>query len=109
MKWPEATIFVRRWVEKVLKLTVGIGNPRVRHPLRRQTDSGGLASTPKKLSEQSRPRGESLARVNQLFGNSFRVSVMYLPQNTPRRSICCGVSSGLNSGSKLRPTAAVRT
>ena len=31
MKWPEETIFVRRCVENVLKLTLGIGNPRVRN------------------------------------------------------------------------------
>ena len=34
----------------------------------RQTDSGWLASTPKKLSEQSRPFGESLARVEPALG-----------------------------------------
>ena len=32
---------------------------------------------------------------------------MYLPQKTPSASICFGVSSGLNAGSKLRPTGAV--
>ena len=49
-----------------------------------------------------------LAPSNQVSGNSSRVSVMYLPQNTPNSSICFGVSSGLNSGWKSRPTGAVR-
>ena len=31
MKWPEETIFVRKCVENVLKLTLGIGNPCVRN------------------------------------------------------------------------------
>ena len=41
-------------------------------------------------------------------GNSFRQSVMYFPQNTPSRSICAGVRSGSNSGSKPRPAGAVK-
>jgi hypothetical protein len=45
--------------------------------------SGRPASTPKWFSEQSRPEGDILARLNQLFGNSFRESVMYLPQKAP--------------------------
>ena len=55
--------------------------------MRRHSDSGWLASTPKKLSAGSRPRGDSLARANQLLGNSRAQSVMYLPPNTPSRSI----------------------
>jgi len=43
-----------------------------------------------------------------LFGNSRRQSVMYLPPKTPSRSICAGVSCGWNSGSKLRPVAALK-
>ena len=54
------------------------------------------------------PRGESLALANQLLGNSFRQSVMYLPPKTPSASICAGVSCGLNSGSKSRPTGALQ-
>ncbi len=73
----------------------------------RQTDSGWLASTPKKFSAGSRRPSASLAPANQLLGNSPRVSVMYLPAKTPSFSISFGVSSGLNSGSKLRPAGAV--
>ena len=35
-----------------------------------------------------------------------RCPVRHVPQNTPRTSICCGVSSGLNSGSKFRAIGA---
>jgi hypothetical protein len=61
------------------------------------------------IHEQSRPDGESRARANQLAGNSSRQSVMYFPQKTPSASISFGVSSGRNSGSKLRPNRAVNT
>jgi hypothetical protein len=47
--------------------------------------------------------GESLALANQLLGNSRLQSVIYLPPKTPSASICLGVSSGANSGSKPRP------
>src|SRR5262249_45308650 len=67
-------------------------------PLRRHTDSGLLALTPKKFSDGSDRCAESLAPRNQLRGNSSLQSVMYLPPNTPSRSISAGVSSGRNSG-----------
>src|SRR6478672_5008195 len=58
---------------------------------------------------EERPEGESRACANQLAGNSLRQSVIYFPQNTPSTSISFGVSSGRNSGSKLRPIGAVST
>ena len=49
------------------------------------------------------PRSTVWRRVTRFLGNSSVASVMYLPPNTPSCSICFGVSSGLNSGSKFRP------
>jgi hypothetical protein len=77
--------------------------------LRRQTDSGWLASTPKKLSARSRPRGESLRAREPALGK-FLPGIRHVlaaehaeAQHLLRREL------GLNSGSKLRPTAAVRS
>ncbi len=81
---------------------------RVDPPLRRHVASDCEALTLKKFRRALRRPLASFACVNQLAGNSSRQSVMYLPPNTPRRSICFGVSSGVKPGAKFFPAGSVR-
>ena len=62
MKWPEETIFVRRCVEKVLKLTLGIGNPCVRNA----SDTILLFQ----LSDVARIQDSSRVRLNRFCGGA---------------------------------------
>ena len=78
-------------------------NPAIAPPHRKRL----AGVTPKKFSLGSRLARASLAWVNQLLGNSPVQSVRYFPAKTPSASISFGVSSGLNSGSKLRPSGSV--
>ena len=96
----EATLRLMRLIDEQFLETPWYGSRQMARHLRRNGWCVGRHRVRRLMSKMG------LARLNQLFGNSLRVSVMYLPQNTPRASICCGVSSGLNSGSKLRPTGA---
>lgn len=66
--------------------------------MRFHSDSGWQAPTPKKFNLQSRLPLASLARANQLWGIRHACSsyIFYFPQNTPRRSISCGVKSGVD-------------
>src|SRR5205814_3979002 len=50
-------------------------------------------------------RGSDLVLLNQSDGNSPLQSVMYFPQNTPKRSSSGGVKSGVNPGSKSLPNS----
>ena len=61
-----------------------------------------------RFSRASCRSAHSLARANQLRGNSSWQSVMYFPPKMPSRSISFGVRSGVNPGAKFRPTGSVR-
>jgi len=55
------------------------------NPFCAKRTTAGLAYDTKEIFSEHSRRGESLACANQLVGNSFRQSVMYFPQNGPRR------------------------
>ena len=73
------------------------------HPLRRHSPSVCEALTPKAFSVGSWRFAHSFACVNQLAGNSFRQSVMYLPPIRPAAASLSASGRGRSVGRSYGP------